>query len=73
MAHYLTVHLDREAHRRAGADEFQVISVYDADADRTNLVDQEKLYSSLSELRKDIAKMLGVPVEEVHLEEEGGA
>ena len=52
-----TVHCDHETSERAGAGgHFQVIDLKDEnDKDCTNLIDQGKHYSSLDDLRADIA------------------
>lgn len=70
--HYsLSVHLDHETSERAGAGGmFQVISIEDEDAnDFTHLVDQGVHYSSLEELKQDIAAALKVTLQQVDLEE----
>ncbi len=47
---------------------FQVADLRDEnDADRTELVDQGKHYSTLEELAADIARRLGVPVSQVEV------
>jgi type I restriction enzyme S subunit len=67
----LSVHLDYGTSERTGAGGmFQVISIEDEDAnDLTHLVDQGVHYSSLAELKQDIAAALKVTLQQVELEE----
>lgn len=68
---YFTAVLDYETSERAGAGGmFQVATLSDEnDKDRTNLVDQGKHYGSLDELANDIARRIGVPADQIELEE----
>jgi type I restriction enzyme S subunit len=65
-----TVIPDFETSEHAGAGGmFQVADLRDEnDADRTELVDQGKHYTTLDELAADIARRLGVPVSQVEVE-----
>lgn len=69
--YHLFAQLDYETSERAGAGGmFQVISVNDEDGKNfTHLVDQGWHYSSLDELRRDLARNLKVDVQQVKLEE----
>ena len=66
-----TVHCDYETSKRAGAGgHFQVIDLKDDnDNDCTNLIDQGKHYSSLDELRADIAAATGANAADIILTE----
>jgi type I restriction enzyme S subunit len=68
---YLEAHLDYETSERAGAGGmFQVISIEDSDGNKkTDLVDVGTHYSSLDDLKADLAKALGVPPTEIDLKE----
>ena len=68
---YFRVYLDYKTPEHAGAGGmFQVISITDEDEkDHTHLVNQGTLYPSLASLSKGIAKALGIPPEDVDLEE----
>jgi type I restriction enzyme S subunit len=66
--------LDRETGDSAGAGgTFQVASLEEeteaGTVDRTELIDQGKHYSSLNGLAKDIARALGIDLNEVRVEE----
>lgn len=69
-SYHFTVIPDFETSEHAGAGGmFQVADLRDEnDADRTELVDQGKHYSTLEELAADIARRLGVPVSQVEVE-----
>lgn len=69
--YYFQVALDYETSERSGASGmFQVISIEDEDGKNfTDLVDQGKHYTSLEELKKDIAKMLKIDARQIELEE----
>lgn len=69
-SYHFTVIPDFETSEHAGAGGmFQVTDLRDEnDADRTELVDQGKHYSTLEELAADIARRLGVPVSQVEVE-----
>lgn len=71
VRHYFTVVLDYETSEHAGAGGmFQVAALSDEnDKDRTDLVDQGKHYAALDELADDIARRLGVRVDQIELEE----
>ena len=71
LHYYFTVHLDYETSGRAGEGGlFQVISVEDEDGkDFTHLVDQGQHYTSLDDLREDIASALKVTAGQIDLEE----
>ncbi len=66
-----TVHCDYETSERAGAGGyFQVIDLRDEnDNDCTNLIDQGQHYSSLDDLRKDIATATGANIADIVLTE----
>lgn len=70
VRHYFTVVLDYETSERAGAGGmFQVAALSDEDdKDRTDLVDQGKHYAALDELINDIARRLGVRIDQIELE-----
>jgi len=71
VIHYFDVGLDFETSKRAGAGGmFQVASLTDHDGrNRVDLVDQGKHYASLEDLTADIARTLGIPTDQVVLEE----
>jgi type I restriction enzyme S subunit len=71
VSYFFTVELDYETSEHAGAGGmFQVVSLSDEDdKDCTDLVDQGKHYAALGELANDIARRLGVRVDQINLEE----
>ncbi|MFZ4482297.1 MAG: hypothetical protein ACOYNZ_20660 [Rhodoferax sp.] len=71
VRHYFTVVLDYETSEHAGAGGmFQVAALSgEDDKDRIDLVDQGKHYATLDELANDIARRLGVPANQIALEE----
>lgn len=71
VRHYFTVVLDYVTSEHAGAGGmFQVAALSgEDDKDRIDLVDQGKHYATLDELANDIARRLGVPANQIALEE----
>lgn len=70
QSYYFQAQLDYETSEHAGAGGmFQVISVEDEDGkDFTHLVDQDRHYASLDELKEDIATALKVEARQIDLE-----
>ncbi|MGE4530862.1 MAG: restriction endonuclease subunit S [Acidithiobacillus sp.] len=70
LQYHFTVDLDYETSERSGAGGmFQVISVQDDDGkDFTHLVDRSRHYTSLDDVKEDIARALNVDAGQVDLE-----